>query len=111
MENSIAKVIRIIGIIEIFAGLFLGLYFGKSTTMDEYLDDYTTTINWSVAFIWIGAGVVSGMLLYGFSEVIELIHNINKKLGNDTESNNPETKEVYTRQEASKLYEQSISDK
>jgi hypothetical protein len=77
MNNLVGKIIQAIGIIEILAGLIAGFVFG--TTYDEF---GTSTFHIQSALIWWISGIVTGMLLIGFSEVIKLLDNINNKLGN-----------------------------
>nr|WP_295974362.1 hypothetical protein [uncultured Bacillus sp.] len=72
MKNSVANVLRIIGIIEFVTGIILGLIFTER---------YQKMITW-----WI-AGFVSGMLFIAIAEIIELLHEINLKLGSLTTDN------------------------
>jgi hypothetical protein len=83
MNNLVGKIILVIGFVEIFAGLLVGLVFGSAT--DAY---GTSTFNIKIALIWWISGFVTGMLFIGFSEVIKLLDNINNKLGNNKLSNN-----------------------
>ena len=66
-ENSIAQVISWVGIITWIISFILGLYLGNS---------FYYGYDWSVTFSWWASGFVSGILIIGFSEVIELLHKI-----------------------------------
>ena len=68
--NSIAETIRIIGIIEIIAGLIIGLFAGSQ---------YRVFV-WQLALTWWAVGAVSGIIFIGFAEVIRLLHEINVKI-------------------------------
>lgn len=70
MDNKVAIVLLGFGILQIVIGLLLGFAFGY----DYYME-------WGIFFTWIGIGTVSGMFTIGFSQIIELLHHINLKLG------------------------------
>lgn len=70
MDNKVANVLLGFGVIQIVIGVLLGFVFGY----DYYVD-------WGILFTWIGIGTVSGMFTIGFSQIIELLHQINLKLG------------------------------
>lgn len=69
-ENGIAKVLFVIGCIEIALGFILGIVFSSN--------GYSTS--WSIFFMWFFAGALSGMTFIGFSEVIKILHNMNLKM-------------------------------
>jgi hypothetical protein len=80
MKNSVANVIRKIGwgviIIGIIAGFSAGWKAGDVRYMKYFFEDFV----WSIALTsWI-QGVVGGILLIGFSEVIEILENIKRKV-------------------------------
>lgn len=68
--NSISEIIKIIGFIEIIAGVFLGLFVGSQ--FREF--------SWLLALPWWAISFIAGMLLIGFSEVIRLLHEINEQM-------------------------------
>jgi hypothetical protein len=70
-ENSIAKAISIIGIITIVGGCISGIHYGTS---EEFygLGDFQSVIGLILAF----SGIVWGILLLGFSEIIKLLQGI-----------------------------------
>lgn len=99
MNNGIAKVLKIIGLIEIIGGIILGLIFGTEQGM------YSSSINGSTFFIWSSLGFVSGMIFIGFSEIIELLQSINSKLkgtSNVEEATPAETKKINVKKKNSK---------
>ena len=75
MENPISKALKVIGVLEIAAGLIIGLILGYEDSAYG-----SSEMNFGVVFYWTIIGFVSGMLFIGFSEVIQLLHNINEKL-------------------------------
>ena len=74
-ENGVAKILFIIGCIEILIGFILGFVFG-------YVDTglYSKEMVWSIFFMWVLAGFISGITFIGFSEIIMLLHSINSKM-------------------------------
>jgi len=60
-NNVIAKVLFVIGALEIIAGIILGIALG---TEEESAFHF---------FLWLVSGTVSGMLFIGISEVINLL--------------------------------------
>lgn len=107
MQNKIANILRIIGFVTMGLGLILGIALGR---VDVGIYDYEQ--NWSITLTWWATGFISGMLFVGFAEIIELLHKINLKLGKSDDENvinENGKKEVYSRKEASALYESAIS--
>ncbi|ALX48908.1 hypothetical protein [Lentibacillus amyloliquefaciens] len=84
-ENMIAKVLFVIGVAQIAAGVIIGLITANIITYG---------VSWPVFFAWMLGGFVSGMLFIGFAENIRLLHNIHKKM-------QPLNKTPDTRQEPS----------
>ncbi|WP_010529720.1 hypothetical protein [Lentibacillus jeotgali] len=69
-ENIIAKILFIIGIAQMAAGLIIGII---AVSANYYM------VSWSVFFAWTGGGFVIGMLFIGFAENIRLLNSINEK--------------------------------
>lgn len=88
-ENSIAKVLKIIGIVEIIAGFIMGMILMNSTSEVDH-----QTVNISVFFTWTIGGVISGMIFLGLAEIINKLHSIDVKLGKTIVEN--KTKEFYS---------------
>lgn len=65
MENKVAKALFIVGLLTIFIGSVVGIML------------MTTNSN---GIMFLISAVVSGMFVLGFAEVINLLHQINKKL-------------------------------
>lgn len=107
MENSIARVLRSIAFIEIIAGIFIGVFLGNNS------DLYGYGTNYSVVLLWVAIGFISGMLFLGFAEIIDKLHSIDLKLdfsnGEDHKQINSE--KVYSRKEASELFDSFKTDK
>ncbi|RSL33838.1 hypothetical protein D7Z54_09110 [Salibacterium salarium] len=81
-NNGIAKVLMVIGIAEIILGFIAGLVFGRVE-----VSSYSSEQIWSVTFIWWISSFVSGMLVIGLSEIIELLHKLNLQFqSNDVSS-------------------------
>ena len=103
MENGVAKTIKIVGILEMLAGFIIGYFLGNEGT------GYSSEMHESVFIYWVIIGFVSGMLFIGFSEVIQLLHNINEKLRKkfDTTEGDKELIEKFTANKGNKSkYEQ-----
>lgn len=66
MQNKIARILFVIGVVTIFIGGAVGLFI--------MMNDF------SGVMFFISA-VVSGFFVIGFSEIIKLLDEINKKLG------------------------------
>lgn len=81
-ENKISSVLTWIGILNIGAGLILGFVIGREN-VGIYAARYEQV--WSLTFIYWIAGFVSGMFFIGLSEIIELLHKINSKMGKEPE--------------------------
>lgn len=70
-ENTIASILRIIGVIVIIIG-FLSLLFWSSGDHTEGLGNLSSQLGWSSFF----SSIVSGVILIGFAEVISLLQGI-----------------------------------
>lgn len=77
VRNSVAKILLVIGIIEIILSFIVGVIAAQ-----DYVD-----FNIVVALMWWIGGFVSGMLIIGFSEVINLLQSISSKLDKKPNSN------------------------
>ncbi|KGP92728.1 hypothetical protein N780_13450 [Pontibacillus chungwhensis BH030062] len=81
-ENVIAKLLLAIGIIQIVAGFICGIVFSQGEAEGAF--DHETQFNFTIFFTWFLSTLVSGVLIIGFSEVVRLLHDINKKTGSYT---------------------------
>ena len=80
--NKIAIALNVIGVLAIIGGIIIG-FATYSMPLEGY---YTLTEeDYSVLFTWIGAGLISGIMMFGFAEIINLLDKIKNKLGNETE--------------------------
>ncbi|SFE04730.1 hypothetical protein SAMN05216238_107192 [Lentibacillus persicus] len=70
-ENIVAKVLFIIGVAQMAAGLIIGLVTANTIPYG---------MSWMLFFAWMLGGFVSGMLFIGFAENIRLLHNIHEKM-------------------------------
>lgn len=76
-RNTLSKILFFLGIGIIIFAVFFGIFHSAS-------DSYDNTVNWSVALpIWV-AGIVSGLVFLGFSEVIRLLQDIRDGIVNDS---------------------------
>lgn len=64
-ENGVASAIRILALITIIGGLILGFILGK----DPYYDEFS----FALAVVYWAAGIVTGIILLGFAEIIRLL--------------------------------------
>ncbi|MTW85861.1 hypothetical protein F3157_09350 [Virgibacillus dakarensis] len=81
-ENLIAKILFIIGTAIMVIGFITGLAVGNMSY------DYDFGIGggmvWSIFFTYFFAGIISGMLFIGLSEIIRLLHSMNNEIGYKT---------------------------
>jgi hypothetical protein len=89
-QNSVAKVLRVIGFVIMIGGIFIALSLGSRAP--------EVGQNWGIALPALFSSFVTGMLFIGFSEVIALLQKINLQLYQDgsktTISSNNEPDEV-----------------
>ncbi|MUK88927.1 hypothetical protein GMD78_11030 [Ornithinibacillus sp. L9] len=81
-ENMIAKILFIIGIVNIVLGFIIGLV-GAAEDQVVYdafgMGRVQSGFNFTYFISWATGGFVTGMLFIGFSEIIKLLHVINWK--------------------------------
>ncbi|MCJ7843514.1 hypothetical protein MUB24_22085 [Lederbergia sp. NSJ-179] len=80
-ENGVAVTIRVIGVLEIIAGIIIGYATGYEQSYYSYGE-----MNWITFFTWVGVAAVTGTLTIGFAEIIKLLAEINFKLNKDDNS-------------------------
>ncbi|OEH54005.1 hypothetical protein AQ616_09460 [Oceanobacillus sp. E9] len=68
--NKIATTLFVVGGLAILGGIVLG-FISYETPLAGY--DYLTEKNYTVLFTWIGAGIISGIMMFGFAEIIRLL--------------------------------------
>lgn len=68
--NKVAVALYVIGALAIIGGVFMGL-----STYEVPMEGYYTLTekDYTVLFTWIGAGVISGVMFFGFAEIINLL--------------------------------------
>lgn len=79
--NKIALPLYIIGWITIVGGLFLG--FSNMNTMVPETDMFGDTtmvegVSWTTFFIYFFAGLISGIMMFGFAEIVNLLDKSNR---------------------------------
>lgn len=84
-NNVIANFLFIIGIIEIVAGIVLGIIFG-TIEVEGYYSSYTS-FSWSIFLLWSVGGIISGIIFIGFSEIINLLNRIYYQINKSNEGN------------------------
>lgn len=73
-KNTTANVLKVIGIVIALLGIIGSLVLGKVFEIQvEKMFFDETRYNWGVALIGIASSVISGVLLYGFGEIISLL--------------------------------------
>ena len=80
--NKIALALNIIGGLAILGGIIIGF-----ATYKIPLEGYTylTEEDYGVLFTWIGAGLISGIMMFGFAEIINLLDKIKNGILNEAE--------------------------
>ncbi|MCM3739252.1 hypothetical protein M3210_03105 [Oceanobacillus luteolus] len=80
--NKVALALNVVGALAILGGIIVGF-----SSYQEPLPGYTyiTEENYSVLFTWIGVGLISGIMMFGFAEIINLLDKI--KMGIYKDSN------------------------
>jgi hypothetical protein len=85
VHNSIAGALKVVGWIIIGFGVLTGLIIGLTLSVSD--PSYRSLsgphpLRWVYALIMIISSAVSGLLFLGFSEVINLLENINRRTAN-----------------------------
>lgn len=97
-KNSIASILKVVAIIFVALGIIGSLVLGKLFAIVEAdgLFDVEEKYNWGAVFAGIFCSALSGLLLYGFGEIISLLQdsvnaqeNILKKLSESQEMQKP----------------------
>ncbi|MEC0228788.1 hypothetical protein [Paenibacillus alba] len=70
--SIIVSILIAIACIELIVALILGYSAGN--------EKYSSSFRWSAAFIWWGSGITSAAFIFGFSQIIQLLHEINSKM-------------------------------
>lgn len=76
-ENAIARILTIIAWVIFIGGFIAGIVLGR-VEFEGYYRDYNE-FSFSIAMVYWFVALVSGTILLGFAEIIELLHSINKK--------------------------------
>lgn len=79
--NKIAIALRVIGVLAVFGGIINGV-----ATYQTPLEGYThlKEEDYSVLITWIAAGIISGIMMFGFAEIINLLDKIKMGIFNET---------------------------
>lgn len=72
-----AKILFIVGVVQITIGLLGGVIFGAEAM------DYGNSFNWSMFCLWFIGGFTLGILCIGFAEIIQLLQRIYLKMNNE----------------------------
>lgn len=72
-NNKMAKILRVVAIIEIVCGFIVGAILGDTFEIGY---DY----NWGLCIGIIVAGVINGIFILGFAEIIQLLQDIKSKI-------------------------------
>ncbi|RDW18059.1 hypothetical protein CWR48_10670 [Oceanobacillus arenosus] len=68
--NKIAISLYVIGVLAIIGGIVNG-FVAYQIPLDGY--QYLTEKDYTVLITWIAAGVISGIMMFGFAEIIKLL--------------------------------------
>ena len=90
-ESGIALMLRIIAIITYAAFFILGIINGVVEV--GYYYTYSE-FSLALASIYWGAGFISGSMMLGFSEIVKLLYEINRRLAIANENQNAEIEET-----------------
>lgn len=93
-DNVIARILFIIGVAQMPAGLIIGLI---AVTANVYM------VSWTIFFAWMLGGFVSGMLFIGFAENISLLHSINEKARPLNKRHNPQQVQTIENSQAERV--------
>ncbi|MBE1446093.1 hypothetical protein [Paenibacillus sp. OAS669] len=82
--NLISKMLLIIGVVEIIAGIICGIYFGNKVTYElssiSGRMKEVSGFQFAVAIQWWVGSIIGGLVIIGFSEIIKLLQNISNIL-------------------------------
>ncbi|WNF24891.1 hypothetical protein [Mesobacillus jeotgali] len=100
IQNSVAKVLRIIGIVVMIGGFIIALVSGTSHG------------HWSLILPALFSSFVTGMIFIGFSEVIDLLHKIHLQLpqNNNSAIALSKNKDDVNQQQPQKDWQPSLQD-
>jgi hypothetical protein len=75
--NKIAMSLNVVGFACIAGGFIIGF-----STYQTPLEGFTLLKeeNYGILFAWIGSGLVSGIMMFGFAEVVNILHDIRNKI-------------------------------
>lgn len=113
-ENIVAKVLFTIGVAIMVIGFITGLFVGNANGAMGF-EGYESGMVWSLFFSYLFAGIVSGMLFIGLSEIIKLLHSINQQIGYkslkpENTYAEPNSNQTSDKQEISKSDEEKIQE-
>ena len=79
-SNPIATALKIISVIIFIGGFILGIVLGTQEVKQGIYYTYTKTeFSFAIALIYWAVSFISGMLMLGFSEIINLLNSIKNK--------------------------------
>lgn len=84
-NNTMANILKFIGNLEIICGIILGIYLGDLFRTGYYGYDFNIALCVAV----IVTGIITGIFILGFGEVVQLLQDIknNTKNSNNISSN------------------------
>lgn len=74
-NNKMAKILRVVAIIEIVCGFILGAILGDTFGTGYYGYEF----NWGLCIGIVVAGFINGIFILGFAEIIQLLQDIKSK--------------------------------
>ena len=73
-NNKIATILRVIAILEFVSGFILGVFLGDTFRIGYYGYDF----NWGLCVGIIVTGIIGGVFILGFAEVVQLLQDIKR---------------------------------
>ena len=85
-KNNIATAVKVVGCIEIVCCIILGIILGN--TFGVGYKGYDFNISLCIAVIIVG--IITGIFIFGFGEIIQLLQNIDNNIKNSNNISNNE---------------------
>lgn len=82
--------LKVIGWVTIIAGIIVGVEFGKANDPVFALVGLESDFRWTVAIIWWGSGVASGVIFLALGRILEIQNKIYRAVAPETISQQTE---------------------
>ncbi|MDY7222097.1 hypothetical protein [Halalkalibacterium halodurans] len=81
--NDVAKALYVIGWLTIIGGLVLG-FANREIEVEGLVYSHTET-SWAIFFIYFVGGIISGVIMFGFAEIVNLLDKIYRSLNGNSD--------------------------